>query len=94
MPASRHVRRCRDCHGPLVGQAAAVRYLCQPCRARIAEQRRQYNRGYYRAKTQQHRQQAREAPGANLLACCGRWHRIETLPCRLNCCGRVVALSP
>ena len=32
------------------------------------------------------------APGPNLVACCGAWHKIASVPCRLACCGRFLAL--
>lgn len=84
-------RRCWSCLEPMPDPVSCTR-LCPACTAEVSTRRQQQQRASARSRGQRVREAQRTAPGPNMLACCGRWHRIETLPCRLLCCGRVLGL--
>jgi hypothetical protein len=54
--------------------------------ARCRDRRRVYNVRYaHRRETSR-----LDAPGANLLAHCGRWHAVTMIPFQAPCCGAVL----
>jgi len=76
---------CVGCGAPAV-HIASDRWLarCQACR----EDQRQRNQQHYAHRTRPAQIRAREAPGVPLLACCGQWWPIQTLPMVCGQCGR------
>lgn len=69
--------QCPSCAAPR--RAAGV--YCQRCTDTKRPESRLYAREAAAAR--------REAPGPNLLGCCGLWHTVTHLPLRVVCCGRV-----
>ena len=72
-------RCCTRCGEPLLPHE--VGYECAPCCAKKHEY-------YLRVELPKRWQQRMQGP--NLIAHCGRWHRIETLPWLCPQCGKVV----
>lgn len=78
---------CVDCGrrpaDPLVVLCAQCREVARQCKAAWAHE----HRAQVRAATARYWEAKYLAPGPNLLACCGRWHKLDTVPCTVPCCG-------
>ena len=71
---------CAECSG-----AVERGFLyCPPCIAARIEADR--------AAASRRREARREAPGPNLLACCGKLSQVLTNPLRMACCGRALEI--
>jgi hypothetical protein len=84
---SRYWQRYRSGRCVQCGRANAntVAMRCLRCAARAAAASRQ--------RAAARRLQAHDAPGPNQIACCGAFRAVPTIPYRLPCCGKWLALS-
>lgn len=64
--------------------------LCPPCRELARERKATWtaaNPARAQAAVRRSREAHAAATGPHLLACCGHWHAITTLPFTTLCCG-------
>ena len=79
--------RCAACglRPPLPGQVR-----CDPCRARVLQQHFLYTHFPFpgqRAQRPELRESLYDTPAPPLLAHCGAWHEVSTVPFTAPCCG-------
>jgi hypothetical protein len=72
-------RLCEDCRVVLTTR---YKRLCPPCALTHFQAHRASSTAYYHTLVLA----SQDLPGPNTLACCGRWHALESLPFRCPQC--------